>query len=247
MPTSRAGFKQLVSSMDLLTESGRETENRLLDLVPLLDQYYTQLGDLQDRTNKNNLLSAQQLLDYSKKLLDVADSFLLSELSPLSGVEKLSQAQSKFRGASGEDLAQTAQDYLTQARDVFASSSDYVTIFSEVQKRLRDEAANALAGNQPTTGTTSSSAIASSSSAIANSTTAPISVSAQTAANDSIVAELAEVNKKLEKQTSINESLIRIVSTQNNLTLEQYTKDNENVVALTRSVEDLVDLLEKKA
>lgn len=245
LPTSREGFKQLVSSMDLLTDSGRDTENKLLDLAPLLDQYYTQLGDLQETTNKNNLLSAQQLLDYSNKLLDVADSLLTSDLSPLSGMEKLSVTQNKFRTASGDDLGQAAQDYLQQARDVFASGADYVKIFAEVQKRLRDEAASAIAGNQPSTGSTSSAAIANSANAISNSGNSTVSTN-QPAANDSVVSELVEINKALSMQADVNTSLVKIITKQNELTNAQYDKDNTNVVALNRSVEGLVDFLEKK-
>jgi len=89
-----------------------------------------------------NLAYQKQMLDYTNKMLEAADSLLLSDLSPLLAVEKLNISKKAFEDAKGEDAIKAANDYLQKARDFYASSEEYTSIFDTVQASLRNSAAN---------------------------------------------------------------------------------------------------------
>ncbi|MFT4045802.1 MAG: hypothetical protein QM661_03810 [Solimonas sp.] len=51
LPTTREGFRELVDSLDLTTESGQETYVSLLSLASAADSYYDTLEEAADETD----------------------------------------------------------------------------------------------------------------------------------------------------------------------------------------------------
>lgn len=88
----------------------------------------------------------EQLMKLRAAILDYVNKLRLGDLSPLTPMQKYMEAQTQFRKlselASHGDvdalgkLTSAADDYLRNARNVFASSSDYVNAFNEVLQRL---------------------------------------------------------------------------------------------------------------
>ena len=103
--------------------------------------YQTEASNAQ-KIAEANLGYQKKMLEYTNKMVEAADSLLLSDLSPLLATEKLKISQKAFEQANGEDLIQASNDYLKNAREFYASGEDYTEIFNNVQSALRSAAAN---------------------------------------------------------------------------------------------------------
>lgn len=243
MPATRREFRDLVSSMDLLTDSGREGSNKLLDLVPLMDSYYTSIGDLQENAARNNLNSADQLFQFSKKTLAVADSLLLSDLSVLKPSEKLEESKNQFYSARGDDVGSAAQEYLQQAREMFASSAEYTKIFKEVQDRLRGEnSANLIGVQQPQTASNTaqaSAAIAAQANGNAQGETANVK---DTNPLDAVVVSLKSANDSLNEQLKVQVTSLNEFRIQSKAVADQSGQAVGAIASLTRKVDELVEV-----
>jgi phage-related minor tail protein len=98
-----------------------------------------------------------QLAKLQQGLVDFVNKLQTGDLSPLSGIEKFRTAQNLFNTdavkAGGGDLEafarlqDDASTYLQTARDMFASSSDYVKTFNEVTSTLSTLGTSTKVGN----------------------------------------------------------------------------------------------------
>jgi phage-related minor tail protein len=133
----------VLSSDDLTTLQGKLKELEKLEIIDALNQF---TGATNDAT-----ATMQEFADAQKKILDYADGLLTSDLSPLSGVDKFNAAQSAFQTmlakAQGGDrdalggITGAADSYLREAKNMYASTSSYGSIFDQVQAALRALAA----------------------------------------------------------------------------------------------------------
>jgi tape measure domain-containing protein len=134
----------LKNTEKLFDEKQKIEKDAYNDQVKNAKSAFDDYQDKQKEIAKNNLDYSKKMLEYSNKLLDAADALLLSDLSPLLNKDKLAVAEKQFKEAKGEDVVATAQEYLKQARDYYASSGQYTDIFNSVQSRLRSESKKAL-------------------------------------------------------------------------------------------------------
>ncbi|AGW94596.1 hypothetical protein N234_31610 [Ralstonia pickettii DTP0602] len=138
MPTTMEGFRSLVESLDLTTESGQEMFSSLLDLAPAFAQ------------------ASQAMSAFAKQVADFQESLRLGDLSTLTPEQKYAEAKRQYDAASAAALsgdsdaqaqwAQIAQAFLEASRSFFASGGQYATDFAAVQGfRPNGSHANGLA------------------------------------------------------------------------------------------------------
>ncbi len=136
---SREGFKKLVQAQDLSTKAGQELYQSLMDLAPGFDAATKTMNDSLTET-------VSKFRDFAKSLKDFRDSLVIGGSSPLTPLEKYSQAKLDFettyaKALTGDTTAlsklqSTSQSYLDLSKTVNASSEKYVQDFNSVLEAL---------------------------------------------------------------------------------------------------------------
>ncbi len=131
MPTSKDQFRDLVTGLDLTSTSGQTLFGQLLALAPA----FASVTD-----------AASSATNAANKLADAQHQLYLGDLSPLASGQKLSVANTDLQDVYAKAMAgdataldalpKSAQDFLTAARDFYASAPEYTAAFQEVQNML---------------------------------------------------------------------------------------------------------------
>ncbi|MNS77797.1 hypothetical protein D3C72_1113850 [compost metagenome] len=138
MPSSRDGFRALVESLDLTSESGQELFSTLLDIAPSFAQM------------------TEGLEAFGKQVREFQQSLVLGDLTTLTPEQQYAEAKRRYDATSAAALSgdstaqaqwtQIAQAFLEASRDFFASGGQYAADFSSVQGfRPNGSHANGLA------------------------------------------------------------------------------------------------------
>jgi TP901 family phage tail tape measure protein len=142
IPSSREGFKDLMSSMDIMTDSGREGANNLLDLVDLMDVYYKSIEKSSGATQTNTDALEEQaraaeaaaeaekerIKNLSEYMVSFSDRIALGKLNDFGKeifnlnkeIESAVEAAKKL-GASESDLAIIMEAETISANEIFIS------------------------------------------------------------------------------------------------------------------------------
>jgi tape measure domain-containing protein len=142
IPTTNEGFRALIESIDRATPAGQALYEQLILLAPTIFD----LNESVDELGGTAGATAEELQRLRDNLREFLDSLKIGDLSPLTPEQKLLEAQQQYQrtlaAAQGGDadalgkLPQVAQEYLTLARDFFASSQQYTDIFNAVVAAL---------------------------------------------------------------------------------------------------------------
>lgn len=109
------------------------------------DEQITLLGK-QSESWKEQLAAAERMRDFARDIGSFAQSLRIGDLSPLAPRDRIAEARSAFQrnaagAAAGDQFAQqnlqgSASEFLTQLRQFFGSSGEFVQGFGEVQAAL---------------------------------------------------------------------------------------------------------------
>lgn len=122
------------SLSDVMNDGPRYVQQATEEIT---DQFFDGLGSAWDDYYNSQLDSVNSLISESGKLKSITDSLGLSNLSPLTAKERLSEAERQYNAAlssgNADQFASARQSYLSEASSYYAQSSDqYRSIFNRV-------------------------------------------------------------------------------------------------------------------
>lgn len=168
LPTNltKDAFRDLVQSLDLTTQSGRDTFTSLQNLQEGFVEVIEATEDAQRAINDKLIDSLQETAetventvskfrDFAKTVKTFRDSLLISNTSVLTPADKYIEAKNQFDSTyalalAGDDraisnLTNVAQSFLGISRDYFASSDAYTQDFNSVVALLDQAGSKATA------------------------------------------------------------------------------------------------------
>jgi hypothetical protein len=127
----------------VLSDSNQE---KLFDLVMGVSDAYAYTLELIEKDHQLRLANIQAQVRFLENVRNIANSLLLSGLSPLTPQERLAESRRQYDTLVGQlesgdysnagNFQTVAQNFLTEASNVFASSDTYLTLFAEVMSQL---------------------------------------------------------------------------------------------------------------
>jgi hypothetical protein len=136
---TRKEFKELVSSLDLTTESGQQAYTTLMEIS---EGFHT-ITEVAEAALKATIDKFKQ---FSDSLKTFRDTLVLGSSSTLTPMQKYLEAKSQFESTSAKALAGDvdaqskfsgiAQTFLTASRDYNASSAQYSSDFNSVLDKI---------------------------------------------------------------------------------------------------------------
>ena len=147
---TKAEFTALVKSLNLTTESGRDTYQSLLEIAPGFNTVIESVSEVVNKSieNQSQALkeSAQSFRDFIAQVKDFKNSLLLGASSTLTPGQKYAEARTQFetiyaQALSGDKTAMSkvtssAQTFLDASKGYFASSDAYTQDFNSVLTKL---------------------------------------------------------------------------------------------------------------
>jgi hypothetical protein len=138
LPSTREGFRKLVESINILTESGQSRYVQMLELAEAADQYYSTLEEA-TTSYKDMILEAIDVQIAATQALKDIQQGSLSTLSPEQKYNQLKDEFDSQRGKalSGDTLAQQnivemAKEFLGVSQSFYGSSGGYVSDYNDV-------------------------------------------------------------------------------------------------------------------
>ena len=138
--------RDLQAALDVIDERIRLQEQANEDLLSAQERAAADLFDLQEQTNEELIRMAEDFRSAAESIREAIDDILLSDVSPLTPVQRLQEAQRQFenlvaaaRGGdvgAARELGGVAQQLLGEASAFFASSAPFQAIFGETIKAL---------------------------------------------------------------------------------------------------------------
>lgn len=131
----QAGFDQAYASA---VEAARLAKLARTDQIGVLTA--------QRKAAEEQISALERMRNFSRQIGDYATGLRIGDMSPLAPRDRIAEARDAFRrdlagAAAGDQFAQgnlqgSAQAYLEQTRQFFASSDEYVRVFDEVSQAL---------------------------------------------------------------------------------------------------------------
>lgn len=157
IPKSKKEFATLVQSLNLASESGRETYRVLMDVAPAFDEVANSAEDSLKKLKDEFGDTISSLTDFIKKIAEFKASLVLGGQSTLTPAQKYIEARKQFdetyanlastdtavAKAAREKFTTTASTFLDTSRGFFASSAAYTADFDTVMARLTSAEAEA--------------------------------------------------------------------------------------------------------
>lgn len=157
IPKSKKEFATLVQSLNLASESGRETYRVLMDVAPAFDEVANSAEDSLKKLKDEFGDTISSLTDFIKKIAEFKASLVLGNQSTLTPAQKYIEARKQFdetyanlastdtavAKAAREKFTTTASTFLDTSRGFFASSAAYTADFDTVMARLTSAEAEA--------------------------------------------------------------------------------------------------------
>jgi hypothetical protein len=139
---TRKEFKELVQSLDLTTESGRESYTALMNVADGFDTVLDYAEAQADALKQ----SAEGFRNFINQVKEFKKSLLLGSSSTLTPAEKYAEAKSQFetiyeKALAGDKVAlsqvtSSAQTFLEASKTYFASSDTYTSDFNYILTKL---------------------------------------------------------------------------------------------------------------
>lgn len=157
IPKSKKEFATLVQSLNLASESGRETYRVLMDVAPAFDEVANSAEDSLKKLKDEFGDTISSLTDFIKKIAEFKASLVLGGQSTLTPAQKYIEARKQFdetyanlastdtavAKAARDKFTTTASTFLDTSRGFFASSAAYTADFDTVMARLTSAEAEA--------------------------------------------------------------------------------------------------------
>ena len=157
IPKSKKEFATLVQSLNLASESGRETYRVLMDVAPAFDEVANSAEDSLKKLKDEFGDTISSLTDFIKKIAEFKASLVLGNQSTLTPAQKYIEARKQFdetyanlastdtavAKAARDKFTTTASTFLDTSRGFFASSAAYTADFDTVMARLTSAEAEA--------------------------------------------------------------------------------------------------------
>jgi len=129
-------------------ELSEDQQTALFDATTQVLDGYNYTIELLEEEHNLRLENIQAQEAFLKSVRDIANSLVLSGLSPLTPQERLTEARQQYETIVSEleagdmrnagKLQGASQAYLTEASNVYASSGSYLNIFGEVMSKLAE-------------------------------------------------------------------------------------------------------------
>ena len=157
IPKSKKEFATLVQSLNLASESGRETYRVLMDVAPAFNEVANSAEDSLKKLKDEFGDTISSLTDFIKKIAEFKASLVLGNQSTLTPAQKYIEARKQFdetyanlastdtavAKAARDKFTTTASTFLDTSRGFFASSAAYTADFDTVMARLTSAEAEA--------------------------------------------------------------------------------------------------------
>ena len=157
IPKSKKEFATLVQSLNLASESGRETYRVLMDVAPAFDEVANSAEDSLKKLKDGFGDTISSLTDFIKKIAEFKASLVLGGQSTLTPAQKYIEARKQFdetyanlastdtavAKAARDKFTTTASTFLDTSRGFYASSAAYTADFDTVMARLTSAEAEA--------------------------------------------------------------------------------------------------------